>query len=134
MNAELTEILTKMKASYPYYNPNNTGNLEHKETVPKVLTESRKEENIIFKFKENGSKIIRADLIYTLNGGDKYEEWFRTRAEIKDDTTITAVLPKNTTHYLLNLIDENNFLVSYPEMPASKKIKKEQYSKYALKK
>jgi hypothetical protein len=26
------------------------------------------------------------------------------------------VLPEGTTHYVFNLIDENNFLVSYPDM------------------
>ena len=28
----------------------------------------------------------------------------------------SARLPEGATHYLINLIDENNFLVSYPEM------------------
>ena len=30
---------------------------------------------------------------------------------------LVANLPKRTTHYIFNFVDENNFLVSYPEMP-----------------
>ena len=46
-----------------------------------------------FTYRENGAKVIHAD------------------------HSVTAVLPKGTTHYHLNLIDENNFLVSDPETP-----------------
>ena len=59
---------------------------------------------------------MRANLIYTTNGGDYYEEWFREPASLLPGLKISAQLPKGTTHYLINLIDENNFLVSYPKM------------------
>ena len=134
MNAELTSILTEMKASYPSYNPHYKKDLEHKETVPNVISEHKKNGKVTFKYKENGAKMIKANIIYTTNGGHKYEEWYKADAEINDNFTITAVLPKGTTHYLINLIDEHNFLVSYPEMPSKKTLKKQKnkYSKYAL--
>ncbi|WP_405562456.1 sulfatase [Polaribacter sp. Asnod6-C07] len=135
MNDKLTSILTEMKASYPSYNPFYLKKMEHKETVPTVISESKKKGKATFKYKENGAKVVKANLIYTTNGGHKYEEWFKADAKIEEDFTITAVLPKGTTHYLINLIDEHNFLVSYPEMPTKKSLKteKKQYSKYALK-
>ena len=34
------------------------------------------------------------------------------------DGKVSARLPAGTTHCLINLIDSNNFLVSYPEMQA----------------
>ncbi|WP_407556467.1 sulfatase [Winogradskyella sp. 4-2091] len=134
MNKRLTEILTEMNASYPSYNPYYKGDLEHKETVPTVLFVSKKNNQVNFKYKENGAKVIKANLLYTINGGLRYEEWFKTDAEINTDGTITAILPKGTTHYLINLIDAHNFLVSYPEMPSNKSLKKnkKKYSNYAL--
>ena len=134
MNDKLTSILTEMKASYPSYNPFYLKKMEHKETVPTVISESKKKGNVTFKYKENGAKVVKANLIYTTNGGHDYEEWFKADANIEGDFTITAVLPKGTTHYLINLIDEHNFLVSYPEMPTKKSLRteKKKYSKYAL--
>jgi arylsulfatase A-like enzyme len=134
MNAQLTSILTEMKASYPSYNPYYKSDMEHKETVPTVLSQSKENNQVTFKYKENGAEVIKADLIYTTNGGHKYEEWFKTDAKINTDGTIAANLPKGTTHYIINLIDANNFLVSYPEIPTIKslKMKKKKYSNYAL--
>ncbi|MDN3663919.1 sulfatase [Algibacter miyuki] len=135
MNAQLTSMLTEMKASYPSYNPNYKSDMPNKKTVPTVLSTSKNNNIVSFQFQENGAKVIKANLIYTKNGGHRYEEWFQTEAQISSDQTITVTLPKGTTHYIINLIDVHNFLVSYPEMPTNKtlKSKKENYSKYALK-
>ena len=132
LDAELTKRLTEMKASYPYYNPRYKGKLLHKETVPKVTKNTRNGNTVSFSFKENGAKVVKANLIYTLNGGEKDEEWFRESAVIKSNTMVEAVLPKGTTHYIVNLIDENDFLVSFPEMLGSKEKKKAKYSEKAL--
>ncbi|MGJ8694690.1 MAG: sulfatase-like hydrolase/transferase [Verrucomicrobiaceae bacterium] len=123
MNQRLTEILEEMKASYPYYNPATGAALPNKEKVPTVLTHLRTDQTVEFTYQENGAKVARADLIYTLNGGERYEEWFRTSASLKDNNKVTAELPKGTTHFYLNLIDENNFLRSYPEVVGKKRTK-----------
>ncbi|REE08737.1 arylsulfatase A-like enzyme [Winogradskyella pacifica] len=135
MNAQLTSILTEMKASYPSYNPYYKSEMEHKETVPTVIFASKDNNQVTFKFKENGAKVVTANLIYTTNGGHRYEEWFKADAKINADGTITANLPNGTTHYIINVIDTHNFLVSYPEMPTVKSLKKDKknYSNYALK-
>lgn len=135
MNNKLTSILTEMKASYPSYNPNYEGEMEHKETVPNIISASKNNNNqVTFKYKENGAKVVQANLIYSTNGGHRYEEWFKKDAQINSDYSVTTTLPKGTTHYIINLIDEHNFLVSYPEIPASKSLQqtKEKYSKFAL--
>jgi len=118
MNQQLTEILTEMKASYPYLNPNYGPALPNKEKVPEVLSHSRNGDVVEFSYKANGAKVVRANLIYTPNGGDPYEEWYREPATLLPGGKVSVQLPKGTTHYLINLIDENNFLVSYPEMSA----------------
>lgn len=135
MNNKLTSILTEMKASYPSYNPYYKKDMENKELVPSDISVSKNKSHVKFSYKENGAKVVKANLIYTKNGGQRYEEWFNLEAKINSDNSITAILPENTTHYLINLIDANNFLVSYPEMPTIKSLKKadEHYSKYALK-
>lgn len=129
MNAALTESLTGMKASYPGYNPNYPGDLPHKETVPAVRSHAQQGDTVQWLARENGARIVRADLIYTLNGGERYEEWFRTPATVVSGSEISAQLPEGTTHYFINLVDENNFLVSYP--PATRKGKS--YALSALK-
>jgi len=134
MNDELTKRLTEMGASYPSYNPFYKDKMEHKEIVPTVLSSSQKDNSVTFKYKENGAKVVRANLIYTTNGGHRYEEWFSKTIEINQYSDITTVIPKGTTHYIINLIDEHNFLVSYPEIPSKKTIAKDKkkYSNYAL--
>jgi arylsulfatase A-like enzyme len=134
MNAKLTSILTEMKASYPSYNPNYTKELEHKKTVPKVITATKKNNLVTFTYKENGAKVARANLIYTTNGEHRYEEWFKADAQINANGTVTTLLPKGTTHYIINLIDEHNFLVSYPEIPSKKTLKKvkKKYSEFSI--
>ncbi|WP_442506787.1 sulfatase [Novipirellula sp. SH528] len=114
LNQRLTQILTEMNASYPYYNPAVKQNIPHKEEVPTVVSHHQKGDVVEFTYHENGARVVRANLIYTTNGGDKDEEWFRQDAEIVPGEKAMARLPTGTTHYFINLIDENNFLTSFP--------------------
>ena len=134
MDFELSKILQEMRASYPYLNPLFKGKLEGKDKVCAVLRHEQKEEQVSVIYQENGSKVQRANLIYTLNGGNRYEEWFRMPAQLEKGRVLVK-LPKGTTHYVINLIDENNFLVSYPEIPDKNFMtkNKENYSKHGIK-
>ncbi|MGJ8672681.1 sulfatase [Rubritalea sp.] len=133
MNQELTTMLEEMGASYPSYNPNYPGELPHKESVSSVVSCEQKGETVSLKFKNNGAVLSHANLIYSLNGGERYEEWFRLPNLAISGDTVTAELPAGTTHYFINLVDENNFLVSYPELTAEMKhSKKNPFSKSAL--
>lgn len=116
MNRRLTEILTEMKASYPYYNPYYSKPLPNKEKVCAVLSHTQKGDTVEVTYQERGAKVVHADLIYTLNGGERYEEWFRAPADLLPGMKAAVKLPEGTTHYFINLIDENNFLRSYPEV------------------
>ena len=116
MNQELTKLLVEMKASYPFYNPNCKAPLPNKEKASSVLAHQQQGGGVEFTVQENGAKVLRADLIYTLNGGDRYEEWFRVPATVVSSEKVSADLPEGTTHYYINVIDENNFMRSYPEV------------------
>ncbi|MEO1831845.1 MAG: N-acetylgalactosamine-6-sulfatase, partial [Akkermansiaceae bacterium] len=131
LNEKLTAALTEMKASYPYLNPNYKRSLANKEKVPTVTSHKLSGNTATFVSKNNGAKVTRANLLYTDNGGHRYEEWYRTPATLNIDGTVTAILPKGTTHYLINLIDENNFLVSHPG-GFKKDARDKKYSEYAL--
>ena len=133
MNAKLTEALEEMNASYPYYNARTKINLPHKKNVPTVSSQKREGSAIELTYLENGSKLDHADLIYTLNGGERYEEWFRMPAGVTTDSKITATLPKGTTHYYINLIDEHQFLVSYPEVARERGKRPSSYAQSAIK-
>ena len=121
MAAKLKAELTEMKASYPYYNPGYRGELPNKDRVCSVTSHQQDGALVTFQYDATDkAKVVRADLIYTLNGGERYEEWFRAGATLGPDGNVTAEIPKGATHYFLNLIDENQFLRSYPE-PVRKK-------------
>jgi len=123
MNRLLTEKLTEMRASYPYYNPNYKSQVDllpGQDSVCTVKSHQVDGQSVKCVFKENGAEVTQADLIYTLNGGEKYEEWFRMSADLSGGTTASVQLPAGTTHYYFNLVDENQFLVSYPEVKSSK--------------
>lgn len=111
---KLTESLTEMKASYPCYNPHYEGELMNKDSIPQMVAVTEKEQIVTAKFVENGAKVVSAQLIYTLNGGDKYEEWFRAEMSRASANSYEIKLPEGTTHYVVNLVDENQFLVSFP--------------------
>ena len=119
MNRLLTEKLEQMQASYPYFNPLNK-DLPGSKTICEVVSHDRAGDQVTVTYKENGAKVVAANLIYTLNGGDKYEEWHRAPAELVDNNTVSVNLPEGTTHYYLNLVDQNRFLVSFPEITEPK--------------
>ena len=131
MNARLTEILTGMKASYPCYNPHGSRAPATKARVCTVLSHKQTGNTVEVAYRENGARVVRANLIYTLNGGQRYEEWFRVPAELVDGNRAVARLPKGATHYFLNLIDENNFLRSHPEILDGKTVSKGRLKNYA---
>lgn len=134
LNNKLSSILQEMDASYPYYNPQANKVGADKKMVPKVNSHKRVNDQVVFQYIENGAKVIRGDLIYTLNGGNRYEEWFQIKDGDRRDNEISFHLPKGTTHYFLNLIDENNFLVSYPRTPDYSELNKtkDKFTKYAI--
>ena len=115
MSLELFRRLDAMKASYPYQNPNYKHALPGKDEVCKPLENGRKGNAVWAIFEEHGARVTTGQLLYTLNGGEKSEEWYRAPAKVKGNR-LEAELPKGATHYVFNLIDENNFLVSYPQM------------------
>jgi arylsulfatase A-like enzyme len=116
LNDKLTAALTEMEASYPYYYPGSSADLPGKEAVCVVVEHAKQGREVKFRFEEKGAAVVRADLIYTLNGGEPYEEWFRQSALLHEGGKVNAELPDGTTHYFLNLVDENQFLRSYPEV------------------
>ncbi|MFT7633236.1 MAG: hypothetical protein ACI87E_004291, partial [Mariniblastus sp.] len=120
MDALLSTALTEMKASYPYYNHACSEPLPNMEKICIVESHEREGQDVKFIYRENGANVTQADLIYTLNGGEEYEEWFRLLATLKDHNEVTAKLPDRTTHYYLNLVDENQFLRSFPEVVHNK--------------
>ncbi|MDA3924486.1 MAG: sulfatase [Kiritimatiellae bacterium] len=132
MDKQLQERLESMKASFPYLNPYCNAPLPHKVNVCKALEHGQKGSQVWLKYAERGNKVVRADLLYTTNGGHRYEEWFRAEAEIEGENTVKASLPKGTTHYLFNLVDQYQFLVSYPRMGSMNEYKRGNYSTKAF--
>ena len=116
MKQQLFEALDSMDASTPYFNPRSQHALDNKASACTPLEANRHGNTVTLSFQENGAKVVQAHLMVTFNGGDTYEEWYRTDAVINDDTSLTAELPEGATHYVFNLIDEHGFMVSYPEL------------------
>jgi arylsulfatase A-like enzyme len=116
LRKKLFEELSAMKASYPFLNPHYKNTLPHKEKVCIPVSEGRKGNQVWASFKTQGARVVRGQIVYTLNGGQKSEEWYVVPAQVHDGK-VTGTIPGKATHYLFNFIDENNFLVSYPDMP-----------------
>lgn len=132
MNAELQKRLEAMDASFPFLNPYASKALPFSESVCSVQDDGRKKRSVWAKYEESGNRVTHAYLLYTLNGGESEEEWFRMDAELAKGSLVRATLPKGTTHYLFNLVDEHNFMVSHPRMGGKNDHKKGQYSRKAL--
>lgn len=134
MHLELLDKLKEMKASYPYLNPHyKRGNKGRDKQVPSVIGHEIINDTITVTFKNNGAKMTKANLIFTDNGKHRYEEWYRKPAQVHNDNTVTATIPEGATHIFINLIDENNYLVSYPEITSSVSTHKKQfYSTYSI--
>ncbi len=132
MDEKLTAQLTEMKASYPYYSPHYNGNLPNKEKIPTEVAHRIKDNLLKVTFKENGAKVVRADLIYTTQKSEKgYQEWFPAPMELKNQKA-SIELPADTQYFYVNLIDENQFLTSYPSFKESYKTKKFSFLDRAL--
>ena len=131
LNDLLEEMLTEMKGSPPFLNPIAKSNPATKTKICTPLERGIDGEKVWMTYKENGAKVVKAHLLYTDNGGTRYEEWYRIDAVIEAGGKVTARLPRKTTHYVFNLIDENHYLVSYPEMVPENE-RKENYSTKAL--
>jgi len=114
MNKLLEGRLEKLNARYPFLNPTSKAPLPNKAKAPTVITHGVDGEKVWLKYKNNGAKVVKAELIYTKNGGIPGEIWFPVTMNISDDM-VSVVLPKGTTHYVFNLVDENNFLIGYPD-------------------
>jgi arylsulfatase A-like enzyme len=133
MNAILMNSLDRMGAEPPYFNPLYPHSLENKEKAPDVISYIQTGSKVVFTYRDNGARVDRASLIYTLK--DSNGEWFKGPATVLPDMKVAAELPAGTTHYFINLIDENNFFVCYPAIvdrnnPAKKNVK---YTERALK-
>jgi hypothetical protein len=115
MNLLLDQRLEKLNAGFPFLNPNAKGAIADKSKIPTVVNHGKDGKGVWLEYKNNGAKVVKAELIYTTNGGILGEIWFPIDMEHKGDK-VCVKLPKGTTHYVFNLVDENNFLISYPEI------------------
>jgi len=114
MNRLLEERLNKLNARYPFLNPTSKAALPNKEKVPTVINHGKDGDKVWLEFKNNGAKVVKAELIYTKNGGIPGEIWFPVTMNLTNNKVFVN-LPKGTTHYVFNLVDENNYLIGYPD-------------------
>ena len=132
MDRILYERLNGMQASFPFLNPHCSSDIPHKDAVCIVTEHGKTGNDVWVKYEENGNKVKASYLLYTLNGGEQYEEWYRNDAILDQDHVAHAALPEGTTHYLFNLVDEHQFMVSYPRMGGKNDYKRGIYSVNAL--
>ena len=119
--AELDALLsTKIKEKggrIPYGNPTSTANLPHQDKAPEILKHVQKANAVGIYYRNNGADLAYADLIYSPNNG---REWLRVSGEPIAGDRVRFELPIGTTHYFVNLVDENNFMAIYPTIDRPK--------------
>lgn len=111
LDDRLTVLIEASGGRRPYGNPWSKRSLPHQDQAPTITAHDRTGRGVRVRYRRNGADLAFADIIYSPNKG---REWLRLPAEIKDETTVIAELPPDTTHYFINLIDTNNFLVIDP--------------------
>jgi len=111
LDDRLSDLIASSGGRLPYGNPRSGRPLPHQQQAPTVLDQQRIGRSVQISYQRNGADLAFADIIYSPNNG---REWLRLQAAIKDGATVTAELPAEATHYFINLIDANNFLVIDP--------------------
>ena len=111
LDALLTQTILESGGRLPYWNPNAKDTLPNKEKAPVVLSMGQRAGQVGVAYRNNGADLVHADLIYTPNNG---REWLRASGAIKANDRVLFDLPKGTTHYFVNLVDANNFIVIHP--------------------
>ena len=122
MKEELLAFLKAMNAGMTNYNPSCT-----RLKIPgfgkfiSVIDQRQVNRRVSLKYKENGAKLVSAKVIYSLNGASRDSEWFPLEAKIvpangNNPAKVEAMLPPKTTHFVYNLIDENNFMICHPQL------------------
>jgi arylsulfatase A-like enzyme len=116
--ADLDSYLESLNASLPHKNPAYTrvNELVGGGRIPKFIEQGfNVATRLAYATFENTdrARVEKGILLYTLNGGHTDEEWFPLEANVdQEDGIMAATLPEGATHFLFNLIDRNNFLVS----------------------
>ncbi len=120
MKTELLGFLMEMNAGMTHYNPSCTKvKMPGAGKVVSVLDQQRINRRVRLRYQENGAKLVSAQVIYSFNGDSSDSEWFPLDAKIipasgENPAKVEATLPPKTTHYVYNLVDENNFMVCHP--------------------
>lgn len=122
LDTELSQAIKRMGGREPYFNPTASG-LAKSGQAPHIIGHKQDGNMIVVSYRKNGADVTYADLIYTPNEG---REWLLASGEISPDEVIYK-LPLGTTHYFINLVDENNFLTIYPPID-DQTLKKENLS------
>ena len=98
-----------MNASYPFKNPRYKGSLEGKDLVCKGISTGKNGNRVWAEYESGGAEVVKGFLVI-LNGGQKSEEWYIKKASLQG-SRVESELPDNSTHYVFNFIDENNFFL-----------------------
>ncbi|MEP4889940.1 MAG: sulfatase [Aliiglaciecola sp.] len=122
MNRILEQRLQKLNGRFPFSNPKAKFPSPNQNKVASVKKHGFDNNTVWLTYKNNGANIVNAELLYTKNGGTRGEVWVPLTMQVDGDK-VSVNLPKGTTHYVFNLMDENNFLISYPELGYLKETK-----------
>ncbi|MAE40163.1 MAG: N-acetylgalactosamine-6-sulfatase [Psychrobacter sp.] len=110
MDAQLTEMIEEMGGRLPYLNPRADGTPK-RENAPTIVDHRQNGNTVEVTYRNNGARVVHADLIYSPNDG---REWLRASGRLDGKDKVIVTLPQGTSHYFINLVDENNFLVIHP--------------------
>jgi arylsulfatase A-like enzyme len=120
LEAMRAAMVAEFGGRYAHFNPDAPGKLAGKAQAPTVLSHKQTGNQLEITYQYNGSDVVYADLYYSLTGGaGRHESWRRLAMTLNGKDKAVAELPDGTTHYLINLVDANNFLVVYPQTDAT---------------
>ncbi|MGJ8653413.1 MAG: sulfatase [Opitutaceae bacterium] len=113
--AKLEKWLADTDADPAYFNPESTQEILGKENVPSFLDVEfdASSRTLVASFEVgNGlSSVNQAYVLYVVDGGGEKECWYKLPATVVGNQ-FACVIPKEATHVVVNMIDENGFLKS----------------------
>ena len=117
LDALLSSQIKETGGRIPYWNAISSADLPHKDKAPVILKHVQRKNMMGVYYRHNGADLVFADLIYSPNNG---REWLRASGQLKGKDRVLFELPEGTTHYFVNLVDENNFMAIYPTIDRPK--------------
>ena len=131
LKAKLLAELDAMQATRPYKNPLSPATGELRSHIPSLKHHKIVDQTLTVTLEQPRSKANRVFLYYTQPSISDSEEWFRTPMQL-NASQAQCQIPSGAHLGFVAVVDQNQFLSLYPEVPERSLRKKRPLSDFAI--